>query len=239
MIICTERAKRPSDSDAPGAAAPSILSLLRGQRGADRSALRAHAMDRRPTRRAGRSAWCRTSFPPCRSRRPNRRGRPLHKMNGIGAHEVVIESTEHGAELSTLSIEDIAAVGAYRARIVDLEGDPRFKYILVFKNHGETAGASLQHLHTQLIAADHPEARGRGVEGARSHFDMKERCTTATSSSRRWRTAAGSRRGGRSLRGASKPFAPRFPYETWILPKKHNRPSRPSRTRDSTSWRPC
>ena len=88
-------------------------------------------------------------------------------MNGVGAHEVVIESPEHDGG-------DRAAAGrriwrevfrAYRDRIVDLAKDPRLEYVMVFKNHGELAGASLEHTHSQLIATPIVPADGGG--GAR------------------------------------------------------------------------
>jgi Galactose-1-phosphate uridylyltransferase len=75
------------------------------------------------------------------------------KMNGVGAHEVIIETPNHGETLSSMNIEGIQRVfNAYRARILDLIRDQRLKYIMVFKNHGSVAGASLDHSHSQLIA---------------------------------------------------------------------------------------
>src|SRR6266513_3102140 len=59
------------------------------------------------------------------------------KMNGIGAHEVIIETPDHNATLATLTpkrIEDV--LWTFRDRILDLKKDRRFKYILIFKNHG-------------------------------------------------------------------------------------------------------
>src|SRR5438132_1581202 len=75
------------------------------------------------------------------------------KMNGIGEHEVIIETPDHNATLATLPpkrIEDV--LWTFTDRILDLKKDRRFKYILIFKNHGEAAGASLEHAHSQLIA---------------------------------------------------------------------------------------
>lgn len=154
----------------------------------------------------------------------DRRGEGLFdKMNGVGAHEVIIETTDHDAELSSLPVEDISAVlWAYRSRIIDLKGDPRFKYILVFKNYGEAAGATLQHSHTQLIATPIiPKRVAEELKGARGHYDMKERCiycdmlTQETADTRRLVTSD-------EHFVTLEPFAPRFPYETWILPRKHN-----------------
>ena len=75
------------------------------------------------------------------------------RMNGVGAHEVIIESPGHKeglADLPTKKIEDV--LWAYRDRMIDLRKDLRFRYILIFKNHGASAGATLEHSHSQLIA---------------------------------------------------------------------------------------
>jgi UDPglucose--hexose-1-phosphate uridylyltransferase len=154
----------------------------------------------------------------------DRRGEGLFdKMNGVGAHEVIIETSDHAAEFSSLPVEDISAVlWAYRSRIVDLKGDPRFKYILVFKNHGEAAGATLQHSHTQLIATPIiPKRVAEELKGARGHYDMKERCIYCDMLQQE---TADTRRLVASDEHfvVLEPFAPRFPYETWILPRKHN-----------------
>src|SRR5262245_57990153 len=68
----------------------------------------------------------------------DRRGEGLYdRMNGIGAHEVVIEGPEHDQGLGYLPVEHIELVlNAYRERIVDLRKDRRLRYVLIFKNHG-------------------------------------------------------------------------------------------------------
>jgi len=100
------------------------------------------------------------------------------KMNGIGAHEVIIETPDHSATLSTLPpkrIEDV--LWTFRDRILDLRKDQRFKYILIFKNHGEAAGASLEHSHSQLIALPIlPIYVSEEIEGAKQYYLYKERC---------------------------------------------------------------
>ena len=77
----------------------------------------------------------------------NREGEGLYdRMNGVGAHEVIIETPDHQQTLATMSehaIEDVLL--AYRDRILDLKNDHRFRYALIFKNHGDAAGASLEH----------------------------------------------------------------------------------------------
>ena len=109
----------------------------------------------------------------------NRQGEGLYdKMNGIGAHEVIIETPKHELTLATLPVRQVEDVlWAYRDRIIDLKKDRRFKYILIFKNHGDAAGASLEHTHSQLIALPVvPKRVTEEVEGAREHYNFKERC---------------------------------------------------------------
>ena len=100
------------------------------------------------------------------------------KMNGIGAHEVIIETPDHEVTLASLSekrIEDV--FWAFRDRIVDLKKDRRFKYILIFKNHGQLAGATLEHSHGQLIALPIvPKHVVEELEGSKQYFIYKERC---------------------------------------------------------------
>ncbi len=65
----------------------------------------------------------------------------------------------------------------FRDRILDLKKDRRFKYILIFKNHGEAAGASLEHAHSQLIALPIlPIYVTEEIEGAKQYYIYKERC---------------------------------------------------------------
>jgi UDPglucose--hexose-1-phosphate uridylyltransferase len=72
-----------------------------------------------------------------------RRAEALHDlMNGVGAHEIIVETSRHDRSLHELEIGEISdVIRAYIARIVDLEGDKRVRYVLIFKNHGEGAGA--------------------------------------------------------------------------------------------------
>jgi UDPglucose--hexose-1-phosphate uridylyltransferase len=144
------------------------------------------------------------------------------RMNGVGAHEVVIESPDHTATLATLSAEAVGDVLlAYRERVLDLKKDPRFEYILVFKNHGAAAGASLEHPHSQLIATPIiPIMVLEELKGAAEYYGMKERCVWCDVLRQERRTR---RRVIAEANGfvALAPFAPRFPFETWILPTQH------------------
>jgi len=153
----------------------------------------------------------------------NRQGDGMYdKMNGVGAHEVVVETPEHGDTLAGMSqqrVEDI--LWAFHDRVLDLKKDQRFRYILVFKNYGRAAGASLAHPHSQLIATPIIPKRVREeLDGAREYYDYKERCVFCDIV-RQERS--------QGLRVISEnddfvaiaPYAARFPFETWILPRAH------------------
>lgn len=227
VIICTDRGKRPTDfviqksahqdNDCPfcsgneGRTPPEVLSVRHNGSAPNSPGWKVRVVPNK--------------FPALQVEGElDRRGEGLFdKMNGIGAHEVIIETTRHDAELSVLSEEEVAGVlGAYRARIADLKGDPRFKYILVFKNHGEAAGATLRHPHTQLIATPIiPKRVAEELKGARNHYEMKERCIYCDILQQE---LADNRRlvAVDDHHVVLEPFAPRFPYETWILPRRHN-----------------
>jgi UDPglucose--hexose-1-phosphate uridylyltransferase len=144
------------------------------------------------------------------------------RMNGIGAHEVIIETPDHAKTLSTMSEPEIERVlWAYRERVADLKNDRRFRYILVFKNHGAPAGATLEHSHSQVIALPIVPAFVREeIEGARRHYRDKERCVFCDII--RQETAAGRRVIHENADiVAIAPYASRFPFETWLLPRSH------------------
>ena len=143
-------------------------------------------------------------------------------MNGVGAHKVVIETPNHHGSLATMSVDEVADVlVAFRDRLSDLKKDPRFEYVLVFKNHGEAAGASIEHPHSQLIATPIiPIMVSEELEGSARYWKKKERCVWCDiiHQERRERRRVILERDGFI---AIAPFAPRFPFESWILPIKH------------------
>lgn len=145
------------------------------------------------------------------------------KMNGIGAHEVVIESPDHHLSLADLPEKRIEELfWAFRDRVLDLKKDRRLRYILLFKNHGEVAGASLEHTHSQIIALPVvPKCVQEEIEGGRRYFNFKERCIFCDIV--RQETAGGERVVLETDHFiALSPYAPRFPFETWIVPRAHH-----------------
>lgn len=144
------------------------------------------------------------------------------KMNGIGAHEVVVETPFHHETLATLPQKAVENVlWAYRERIIDLRRDDRLRYVMVFKNYGSAAGASLEHAHSQIIALPIVPTRVREeIEGAKNYFQYKDRCVFCDiirQELRQRNRVIIENSGFVSIA----PFASRFPFETWILPKIH------------------
>src|SRR5262249_31555776 len=108
-----------------------------------------------------------------------RRGHGLYDlMNGIGAHEVVIESPRHDDALARMPVAGVDdVVRAWRDRIVDLKRDQRFRAIMVFKGHAAGDGAALEHPHSQLLATPiPPQGLNDELHHARAYHDYRERC---------------------------------------------------------------
>ncbi len=145
------------------------------------------------------------------------------RMNGIGAHEVIIETPRHLLTLTSLPLPRVQGIlWAYRERLSDLERDRRFNYGMVFKNVGETAGASLEHTHSQIIVLPTaPRTVRDEMRGGKVFYDYRGRCIFCDMVQQE--LDAGSRvvyDGDGFV--AIQPYAGRFPFETWIIPKQHN-----------------
>lgn len=144
------------------------------------------------------------------------------KRGGFGAHEVIIDTPDHEREFADLSIEQAEMLlRVLRDRCLDLRKDPRFQYALVFKNSGAAAGASLEHPHSQLIALPVVPSRVLGeVKGAQEHFERTDRCIYCDmidQDQTERQLAVYEEADFLSI----VPFASRFPFETWVLPRDH------------------
>jgi UDPglucose--hexose-1-phosphate uridylyltransferase len=154
-----------------------------------------------------------------------RRAEALHDlMNGVGAHEIIAETSRHDRSLHELEIEEISnVIRAYLARILDLEGDQRVRYVLIFKNHGEGAGAhTISHSISQLVALPvTPRAVKTKLMIARDYFALKERCIYCD-------VLQQELKGRKRLIAENEdfvafaPFASRFPFEMAVFPKFHS-----------------
>lgn len=144
-------------------------------------------------------------------------------MDGVGVHEVVIESPDSMKDLADLSPAHVTlAFNACRARLQDLVRDRRLRYLLVFKNHGIEAGSTIPHSHTQIIGLPvTPSTLRLELNASRTHFAEKGSCLFCD------RLSTETRGGDRIVAHndhcvAFTPYASRFPFEITVAPKVHS-----------------
>ena len=144
-------------------------------------------------------------------------------MNGIGYHDVIIESPLHNETLGTMGREQCEEVVlACAERFAQLARQPHVRYVSIFRNHGRSAGTSLVHPHSQVIATPVVPAHARQeIEEARRYYDDRVRCVYCDILETELRLEA------RVILDTAHyltiaPFAPRWPFEMKILPKRHN-----------------
>ncbi len=226
VIISTERAKRPSDlivekTSTRGGFCPlcpgnedktpsEIFAIREGNTAPDTAGWRLRVVPNK--------------FPALiSSGELNKRTEGIYdKMNGFGAHEVIIETPDHTATATTMMVEDFKNIMiAWRQRILAYGQDSRFRYISIFKNYGIVAGSTLEHPHSQLIAL--PVVPKRAVEeldGAQAYYSHRDRCVFCDIIDQE---ITDTRRIAAENPGflAFEPFASRFPFETWVIPKAH------------------
>ena len=142
--------------------------------------------------------------------------------DGLGAHEVVIETPRHDQALQDLPVERLWRVlWAWRTRLQDLKRDSRFAAAIVFKNHGRAAGARMDHAHSQIVAYPIvPAALDEKVRGSGEHYGRTGHCIFCDV------TAQELQHGQRVISDtgaviAIAPFASRVPFETWLMPREH------------------
>jgi len=146
----------------------------------------------------------------------------LREMEGVGAHEVIVESPLHNARMDEMAPEQIAEIlRVWRDRYAALEDRPWARAVVLFKNFGAMAGTSLPHPHSQIVAIPvfTPESLHRQSVATR-YFDDTGHCVYEDVVHEE--VAARDRlitEEGRLL--AFAPFASRVPYETWIVPTVH------------------
>lgn len=146
-----------------------------------------------------------------------------NSMSATGAHEVIIDSPDHKKSLALLSNKEIVSViSAYKDRYIELKKDTAIKYILIIVNHGKEAGASLEHPHAQLFGSPIiPSNVTEELDGASKHYKNTSQCIFCNIIREELQTKI------RVILDTKNflvfcPYASGSPFETWIVPKKHN-----------------
>jgi UDPglucose--hexose-1-phosphate uridylyltransferase len=228
VIISTERGKRPSDFNhgvAEVAATPANCPFEMGHE--EMTPPEVYSI-RPPGSQPDSPGWklrvIPNKFPALRIEgQLGRKGLGLYdKMNGVGAHEVIVENPDHNRDLDQRQIEENFLVyKAYRDRIVDLLRDERFEYIMVFRNYGIQAGASLSHPHSQIIATPIvPKRVTEKLNGSLMHYRYKKRCIFCDIIDQEQMLEE------RIVLASNHfmvlcPFAAAHPFELWVVPTRH------------------
>ena len=227
VIIASERGKRPQDFAIPRDDGESrFCPFCPGHE--DKTPNEITAV-REPGSRTNGTGWkvrvVPNKFPALRVEgTPEREADGIYdRMNGIGAHEVVIETPTHRSRMADRDVDEIAlTLKVYRERLGDLMRDMRLKYVLIFKNSGLTAGASLSHPHSQIIATSvTPRTVALELNSCKEHHHVKERCLICDIIKQEMAT----RERLVSIDDryvAFCPYASRFPFETMIVPRFHH-----------------
>jgi UDPglucose--hexose-1-phosphate uridylyltransferase len=153
---------------------------------------------------------------------PRRLGPGEASVNGVGLHEVLIESPQHDGLMAELAVSHLQRIlEAYRHRFLDFYSDSRVRHVIIFKNHGADAGASQQHPHSQIVGL--PIVPGQileRTERARRSFEATGCCLACMEISQE------RKHGCRIITESDSfvtfiPYAALSPYHLWIFPKAH------------------
>ncbi|MEW6025860.1 MAG: galactose-1-phosphate uridylyltransferase [Planctomycetota bacterium] len=227
VIVASERSKRPVDFkvEAPPAKGPANCPFCEGNEKVTPPEIYAI---RKPFSAPNGKDWLVRVVPnkfPALAIEGNidKRGKGLYDyMRGIGAHEVIIETPQHASSFTPLPEEQIRLVfQTYQARMSDLKKDDRFAYGLIFKNVGDRAGASLEHTHSQLVVTPITPIRiQQEMKGSENFYQYRGRCIFCDIIHQEMEDDERVVINDEHFI-AVEPFASRFPFETWILPKQH------------------
>lgn len=139
-------------------------------------------------------------------------------ISGFGYHDVVIESPIHEVHLWDLGDQEVGEVIlAYKKRIEQISSRKEIKYVQVFKNHGASAGASMSHSHSQIMALPVvPPIVSTRLDSMKEHFSQTGECSLCKINTDGLLI-------DRSAHFISiAPFAAASPFEIWIIPVYHS-----------------
>ena len=226
VIIAGERSSRPRQLNLAGEKAANDCPFCAGNETATPPAVLLYNNDGPTT---GEKTWqvrvVPNKFPALTDPPGDHLASGLHESKaGIGVHEVIIEHPHHVVEISELGeAEFLNLLKVYRQRMAELSKDRRWQSILVYKNQGERAGATLEHVHSQLIALPMvPQEIANEVAQAREYHAAHGNGTCVACDLVRRELSEGQRVVARnSDYVAVCPFASRFAYELCIWPTRH------------------
>lgn len=143
-------------------------------------------------------------------------------MPGYGQHEVVIETPNHDQDIATMPLEAVEIViETYHKRYIDLMLAHENMMAIIFRNHGDRAGASLRHAHSQIIVTGMVPRHVRWrEEEAQHYFDNWARCMYCDILEHEMHQRKRVVQENESFL-AFVPFAAEVPFEIWIMPKRH------------------
>jgi UDPglucose--hexose-1-phosphate uridylyltransferase len=228
VIIATERGKRPSDFNTEASEVQGSPTNCPFEQGNEEMTPPEVYAVRPPGSQPDSPGWklrvIPNKFPALRIEgQLGRRGLGLNdKMNGVGAHEVIIENSDHMRDLDQRTVdENFLVYKAYRDRIVDLMRDERFEYVLVFRNYGVRAGASLSHPHSQIIVTPIiPKRVTEELAGSLDHYRYKKRCIFCDIIDQEQMLEERIVLASNHFMVLS-PFAASNPFELWVIPTRH------------------
>ena len=147
----------------------------------------------------------------------------FRRMDGIGIHEVILETPQHNLSLATMSANQVEEVFlAYRQRYIELRKDARFSIVIIFRNHGPRAGTSIEHPHSQLIATPIVPSHIRHLlEEAMRYYDDHGTCVFCDTLETELRSKDRLVLETKNFI-AFEPFASSVPFETAVISKSHS-----------------
>ncbi len=145
-----------------------------------------------------------------------------HSLSGTGGHEIILDSLNHNETLSQMRLSQLEAMLlTYQTRFFRWKLDHRISYVLVFRNHKKAAGASLSHPHSQVIASPIiPPRIFEELREAREYYKLHRECIFCRMIKDEQKLKKRLIYQNPSVLIFS-PYAARFPFETYIIPKKH------------------
>ncbi|NWF74950.1 MAG: galactose-1-phosphate uridylyltransferase [Nitrospirae bacterium] len=145
-----------------------------------------------------------------------------HLVNGVGRHEVIIETPVHNTMIALMSVGDISNVlRVYKERFIELSNNPSVEHVIIFKNQGIASGTSMVHPHSQIIGTPVTPLQVRDrISEVRRHFDLTGECLMCVSLKDELND------GRRIILNSNHfvtfiPYAALSPFHIWIFPKRH------------------